>query len=133
QCPGCSRKDLGGAKGASVAILLGKDGIRRCDGPGDSDLGVVPDQGALACGAVVVGDLVGQAGIVGERGESVAESDGDVEGEGVLRGELDRNVASEVWRVAAQVYRHVEDRATGDAYKLGLRLNDLVVDAADHV
>src|SRR6266567_6200970 len=120
-----SRKDLCGAKGGTVAILFSEDCVLGSDGPGDGDVGIVPQEGALSGGAVIVGDLVGQAHIVSQRGESMAESDRDVERESILGRELDGDVPAEVRRAAAQIDGNVQNGTVCDADQFGLRLNYL--------
>ena len=63
----------------------------------------------------------------------MAEAYGDPEHFIVFAGEFDGYVPAKGWRAAAQVDGYIEDGAMGDADELSLRLDDLIVEAAEDV
>jgi hypothetical protein len=96
------------------------------EGPGDVEVGVVPEDGAFALGAVVVGGFVEDFGAFGEDEEAV----GDPELFAVFGAEFVADPLTEGGGALADVYGYVEDAAAEGADEFALGLADLVVEAA---
>src|SRR5262245_47356233 len=98
--------------------------------PRDGESGVVPEDGALVLGGVVVGGLVEDVGRLRQDEEAVREAGGNPGHVLGLAGEGEVGPAAEGGRAPAQGDGAVPDLAPGDADQLSLRLADLVVQAA---
>ena len=101
------------------------------DAPVDGEVGVVPEDAAVAGLVPEGGAFVEHFGVVAEDAEAVGEAGGDPEHVAVLGGELGAGPLAEGGGAAADVDGDVEDGAAGAADELSLRLLELVVQAAD--
>lgn len=106
------------------------------EGPGDGEVGVVPEDGALAGGVVAAGGFVEDLGVFGKHEEAVGEAFGDPEhfqlAFGVVGTEVKTGPLAEVGRVAAEVDGDVPDVSREDADEFSLRVTKLVMKAAQN-
>jgi len=90
-------------------------------------------QGALAGLAPEAAGLVEHLGVVAEGEEAVGEAHGHPELAVVVAAEFGAHPLAEGGRAAAQIHRHIEDRADWAAHELALGLGfELVVQAPQH-
>ena len=101
--------------------------------PGDADLGIVPEHTAITGRIVAASGFVEHLSGFGENEKSVGEAFRDPEqfefALGVIWHEMEAGPASEVWRVAAEIYGDVPDVPGEDANELSLRVSELVMEA----
>lgn len=104
-----------GVLGGDGGFVVGDLGFDVIEGPGDGEVGVVPEDGALTGGIVAAGGFVEDFGGLGEHEEAVGEAFGDPEhfelAFGVAWAEVEAGPLAEVRRVAAEVDGDVPDVA----------------------
>ena len=98
--------------------------------PFDADCGVIPQQGVLGFGVVVVGAFVNEFGLFTQYIEAVGEAFGHPELVFVFGGEDGAGPLAEGGGAAAQVDGHVEHFAGNHAHEFALGVFGLVVQAA---
>src|SRR5260221_718513 len=141
-CRPSSRQDAGAPSGAVLrqyrripeprrARVFGRERRRSDFGPVDAEVGVVPEDAAVAGGVVEGGALVDEVGLGGEGAEAVGEAVRDPEDELVLVRQLLGVPLAEGGGATADVDGDVEEGAAGAADELPLRVGLLVVQAAD--
>jgi len=112
-------------------VFFGEDG--GWAGPVDVDLGVGEVDAEVVAGGVDVGAFVGDVGEIGEDAKAVGEALGDEHLLVVFVGEYDGGPAAEGFGVAADVHGDVKDFAPDDVNEFGLRVFELIMQAADDV
>src|SRR5579863_10100850 len=118
------------AEQGAALVFLGNDRIGSGDRPWNGEIGIVPQDRALAFGRVTVADLIEECGVGLERGEPVRETDGDEQALARTGAQLDGDMLAERRRGLADVDRDIERSAMNDLDELGLRLDQLIVEAA---
>ena len=99
----------------------------------DGKVRVVPGNGPLTAGRVVVGDLIRESHIFSQRKKGVPEAYRNVEHLPAFRSELDGHVAAESRRTAAQVDRDIEQCSLSCPNEFPLRLQHLIMNATHDV
>ena len=101
-------------------VLRREDDFVGGDAPVDGEVGVVPDDGAFALGAVEVVALVLEDGDGAQHAEAVGKAAGNEELTVVLCSELYAKVLAVGGRAGTKVDGDIEDGAFYDAHQLGL-------------
>ena len=129
---GCGKTHLGRiwAARTNARLLAGSDRFQR---PGDRQLRVIPAQAAFAVLAPEVGGLVEHLGVLAQGEEAMGKTHRHPELLVVLGAEFSGHPLAEGGRAAAQIHRHIQDRAEHAAHELALGMGrELVVQAAQH-
>lgn len=119
-------------QGQGGGILGGKLGRGVCKRPTDADVGVVPQQGVLGWGVVVIGAAVVADNLTGKGVKAVGETFWNPQHTAVLRGKYRAVPLPESGRVAAQIHSHVKQTPVNGADEFALRVGKLVVQSAQY-
>src|SRR3569623_2010716 len=102
------------------------------DGPGDADVGVVPDEPHLGLGVIGVAALVRELHVGADDADAVGKAGRDEQLALVLRRKRHAYPLAEARRADPHVHRHVEHFAQRDADQLRLRVGILHVHPPQH-
>src|SRR5580658_3765186 len=101
--------------------------------PVDGEIGVIPRNRPLVLGSIEVGGLVGDMSGFRDDPESMSHSDRYPQHAFVFARQTERLPFSQLRGTLPQVKHHVQNFTCDGAYKLSLRLLNLVVESAQHI
>ena len=103
-----------------MSVLFREYDVLRCHPPVDGQCGVVPCNGGLRLGCIIIVAFVLEYGMVRKDAETMGETTRDEKLPMAVGGQFDRDVEPESRAASTDIHRHVQDGTLDDTDELAL-------------